>query len=114
MEAHDPQRRTVLRGTLAAGVALMFFGCKAKQEESAPGAQTAPAPMSETPPASQTNPSPMGAAPAGSAQSTKMSQAKAQYQGQPKGDHKCANCANFIAASNTCKVVEGQVSPEGW
>ena len=26
----------------------------------------------------------------------------------------CGNCLNFVAGSNTCKVVEGQVSPEGW
>ena len=100
MEAHDPQRRTMLRGTLAAGVTLMLFGCKAKQEENSPAPQTGPAPTSE--------------APAGSAQSAKMSQAQVQYQGQPKGDQKCATCTNFIAESNTCKVVEGQVSPEGW
>jgi hypothetical protein len=37
-----------------------------------------------------------------------------QYQLQPKGEQKCANCANFIAASNTCKQVDGQISPEGW
>jgi hypothetical protein len=100
MEAHDPQRRTVLRGTLAAGVTLMLFGCKAKQDERPPAPQTSPAPMSE--------------APAGAAPSAKMSQAQAQYQGQPKGPQKCANCTNFIASSNTCKVVEGQVIPEGW
>ncbi len=100
MEAHDPQRRTVLRGTLAAGVTLMLFGCKAKQEESLPTSQTGPAPVSE--------------ASSAAAPSTKMSQAQAQYQPQPKGTQKCANCTNFIASSNTCKVVEGQVASEGW
>ena len=100
MEAHDPQRRTLLRGTLAAGVTLMLFGCKAKQEESPPTSQTSPAPLSE--------------APSAAAPSTKMSQAQAQYQPQPKGTQKCANCTNFIASSNTCKVVEGQVASEGW
>lgn len=44
----------------------------------------------------------------------KATQASVQYQAKPKGDQKCANCLNFIAASNTCKVVDGQVSPEGW
>jgi hypothetical protein len=115
MEAHDFQRRAVLHGTLAAGAMLMLFGCKAKQqEEGAAGTQPSPAPLRETPPAPQTSPSPVGQAPAGSVPSTKMSKVQAQYQEQPKGDKKCANCINFIADSNTCKLVEGQISPEGW
>ena len=100
MEAHDAQRRTLLRGALAAGVSLMFFGCKAKQKERAAGIQP--------------NPSPSGGAPAESGQGVKMSQANAKYQAKPKGDPKCGNCANFIAETNSCKIVEGQVSPEGW
>jgi hypothetical protein len=44
----------------------------------------------------------------------KMTQANAQYQAKPKNERSCGNCANFIAASKTCKLVEGQVSPEGW
>ncbi len=114
MNAHDPQRRTLLFGTLAAGVAVMFSGCKGKQEEGVTGVQPSPAPMSEMPPESQTAPSPVEAAPTGSAQIVKMSQAKAQYQAQPKGDQKCANCVSFIAVSDTCKIVEGSVSPLGW
>jgi len=43
-----------------------------------------------------------------------MTQASVQYQAQPKGDQRCANCLHFIPESNTCKLVEGQVSPEGW
>ncbi len=100
MEAHDPQRRIILRGTLAAGVSLLLFGCKAKQDERTP--------------APKTNAAAMGEAPASAAQSPKMTQAQAQYQPQPKGPQKCANCSNFLTSANTCKVVEGQVSPEGW
>ena len=37
-----------------------------------------------------------------------------QYQAQPKGEQKCGSCLNFVAESNTCKLVAGQVSPEGW
>ncbi len=44
----------------------------------------------------------------------KMPQANVQYQTKPKDERNCGNCANFIAASKTCKLVEGQVSPEGW
>lgn len=44
----------------------------------------------------------------------KLPQASAQYQAKPKGDQRCANCVNFIADSNTCKLVEGPISPQGW
>ena len=37
-----------------------------------------------------------------------------QYQTQPKGEQKCSGCMHFIAESNTCKLVEGQISPDGW
>ncbi len=100
MKAHVPQRRTVLRGALAASCTLMLWGCKAKQEESSTGTPASPPSTSKNPPIP--------------AESRKPSQAQAQYQGQPKGDQKCGNCLNFVAGSNTCKVVEGQVSPNGW
>ncbi len=100
MTAHVPQRRTVLRGALAAGCTLMLWGCKAKQEENSTSTTTPPPTTSE--------------APSDPAASPKVSQTQAQYQGQPKGDQKCGNCLNFVAGSNTCKVVEGQVSPDGW
>ena len=44
----------------------------------------------------------------------KVAQATVQYQSKPKGEQKCSACTNFIAESNTCKLVEGKVSPEGW
>ena len=95
MKAHVPQRRTVVRGALAAACTLMLWACKAKQQESSTGT-----------PASKTSPGP--------AESRKASQAQAQYQGHPKGDQKCGKCRNFVVGSNTCKVVEGKVSPDGW
>lgn len=138
MDTPDPQRRTILRGALAAGASLMFLGCQ-KQEESAPADDAAPAApdgsLDSTPPATPGTSSPMGdpapatspndmpppgdagATPAPSdvpASSTKVSKAQAQYQDTPKGDQKCANCTFFIADNNTCKVVEGEVSPNGW
>ena len=99
MKTHVHQRRTVLRGALAGGCTLMLWGCKAKQEESAAGTPTTATPTSETPPGTENR---------------KPSKAQVQYQDQPKGDRKCGNCLNFVAGSNTCKVVEGQVSPDGW
>jgi hypothetical protein len=43
----------------------------------------------------------------------KVSQEQAKYQDSPKGDQKCSNCTFFVEP-NTCKTVEGDISPEGW
>jgi hypothetical protein len=43
----------------------------------------------------------------------KLAKKDVDYQGQPKGSQRCDNCLNFEAPSG-CKVVEGQVSPQGW
>ena len=44
----------------------------------------------------------------------KSAQASVRYQSKPKAEQKCGNCNNFIAASNSCKLVEGKISAEGW
>lgn len=99
-----PPRRVVLRGALAVGCGLLLpaalFGCDSKKGESSTGAapESSPAPSAES------------AAPA----AAKVSQASVQYQTQPKGEQKCGGCLHFIAESNTCKLVEGQISPDGW
>ncbi len=49
----------------------------------------------------------------GRAADGKLSQVQAQYQDKPKGDQKCANCMHFVAP-NSCKVVDGTISPDGW
>lgn len=121
-----PSRRDVLRGALAVGLGLLapaaLFGCGKKEAEPTGAApETAPPPSagSATPP-----PSPEAAAPesppatgtdAGApAASAKVSQASVQYQTEPKGDQKCSGCMHFVPESNTCKLVEGQISPNGW
>jgi len=43
----------------------------------------------------------------------KITKARAEYQGMPNGIYSCATCTLFIAPS-ACKVVEGEVSPDGW
>jgi anaerobic selenocysteine-containing dehydrogenase len=49
-----------------------------------------------------------------------LAQAKAgkaafQYQDKPKDGKKCVNCSLYIpGAKGQCKVVEGDISPEGW
>jgi nitrous oxide reductase len=38
-----------------------------------------------------------------------------QYQDKPKAGKKCANCSLYIpGAKGQCKVIEGDISPEGW
>jgi hypothetical protein len=43
----------------------------------------------------------------------KISQAAAEYQPTPKGMFSCAVCTFFIKPQS-CKVVDGAVSPTGW
>ena len=49
-----------------------------------------------------------------SSQVKKTPQATVQYQPKPKGEQKCALCMHFISESNSCKLVEGKISPDGW
>lgn len=104
-----PSRRIMLRGALAAGcglfIPLVLSGCDSKKGAAPSGAAPTGSPAS--PPASSAN----AAAPAAAG---KASQASVQYQMQPKGEQKCGKCQHFIAESNTCKLVDGQISPEGW
>jgi len=43
----------------------------------------------------------------------KMAQAAVHYQPDPKEGHQCDGC-NFFVAPNSCKVVDGEISPKGW
>jgi hypothetical protein len=43
----------------------------------------------------------------------KMTRAQAEYQDAPNGLYSCGMCSLF-EAPNACKVVEGEVSKEGW
>jgi hypothetical protein len=103
-EVEIPPRRVVLQGALALGCSLFLpialSGCDARKGASS----TSAAPASPA----------AGTEPAAPATSGKMTQASVQYQAQPKGEEKCAGCMHFIAGSNTCKLVDGQISPEGW
>jgi uncharacterized protein YjbJ (UPF0337 family) len=105
MREEIPPRRVVLRGALAVGCSLLvpiaLSGCDSKK-----GANSTSAAPASSPAASADS-----AAPAATG---KAAQASVQYQTQPKGEQKCGGCLHFIAESNTCKLVDGQVSPEGW
>lgn len=116
MSTHIPERRLVLRGL--ALLALSLSGCQ-KQEEASPRTQgpeaaapAAPAPAGTAPQAGGTPPGGTDKDPPPS--SGKVSKAQVQYQEQPKGDQKCSTCTHFVPESNTCKVVDGQISPNGW
>jgi hypothetical protein len=43
----------------------------------------------------------------------KQSKIAAEYQDNPKGIAMCATCSLFVAP-RACKVVEGDISPNGW
>jgi hypothetical protein len=43
----------------------------------------------------------------------KMTRQQAEYQDTPNGIYSCAVCTLF-EKPNTCKVVAGEVSPDGW
>ena len=43
----------------------------------------------------------------------KLSKKDAEYQDSPKGIQMCATCTLFVAP-RSCKVVEGDISPNGW
>jgi hypothetical protein len=45
--------------------------------------------------------------------SEKMTRQQAQYQDTPKGIYSCELCSLF-EAPKSCKVVEGEVSKDGW
>ncbi len=45
--------------------------------------------------------------------SEKMTRQQAEYQDRPNGIYSCGLCTLFVKP-NACKVVEGQVSEDGW
>ncbi|MFH1871370.1 MAG: hypothetical protein ABIK82_20495 [Pseudomonadota bacterium] len=108
MNADTPSRRLVLRGALAAACGLCLpialSGCDSK-----PGGGSS-APSGAAPPSPRPNAEESSAATG----AMKATQAGVQYQLKPKGDQKCSNCRHFVAESNTCKLVAGQISPEAW
>jgi hypothetical protein len=103
MNKHDPQRRIILRGALTGGCVLAVPALLSGCNRDAPPAESA---ADSAEPAADTE--------SRSNQNGKMSQEQAEYQNQPKDDQQCSNCRFFVADSNTCEVVAGQISPQGW
>jgi hypothetical protein len=89
----NQSRRAVFRAALATGCVLCV-----------PAAFAADGPTKSTKPMPGDASSPV----------KKVPQSTVQYQPKPKGEQKCALCTNFIPESNTCKLVEGKISPDGW
>ena len=53
------------------------------------------------------------------ARAAKGSKTQFKYQDKPNGSKKCSNCTFFIAgktptANGTCKLVDGDISPNGY
>lgn len=87
-------RRNILKAALAAGCSL-WMPITLAAEETRKGTSTA-------------NTAANTAAPA------KVTQESVKYQAKPSNAQKCADCLHFIKESNTCKLVDGKISPEGW
>ncbi|WP_051301767.1 hypothetical protein [Sedimenticola selenatireducens] len=108
IEEEIHSRRLVLRGVLAVGCSLVFpvalIGCDSKEGEKSSSA----APAGSSPSGTNTE----SAAPA--TEVVKAPQQAVQYQTEPRNGQKCDGCLHFIAGSNSCKLVEGQISPDGW
>ncbi len=43
----------------------------------------------------------------------KVPQKTVSYQATPKGTQRCDGCSNFLPP-NACKMVDGEISPQGW
>ena len=103
------QRRQVLRGALVMACGMLvpavFLGCDSKTPSNAP----APVANSVPPPA----PAPVEQAESSVTERT-VPPESVRYQAEPKGDQQCDGCRYFVAESNTCTLVEGEISPTGW
>jgi hypothetical protein len=105
MKQENLSRRNALRGALAVGCGLwlpvVLSGCDSKKSASPTTGAPAGSPATKTEPAAP-------------ATGKKLTQVSVQYQAQPKGEQKCGLCSNYIAESNSCKLVDGPISSDGW
>lgn len=117
--APEASRRRTLGSLLALGYALLpfaLFGCDTKQAtpRSKPPGPDGPAAERRTGDSSlppQTN---IEDAKPDAPAEHKIAKYEVAYQDEPKKGRMCAKCVNFIAETDTCKIVEGTVSPLGW
>lgn len=122
MKQHDPERRYFLNAAIGLGGALavpaILAACGDRESATSQEAQKSASPTTSKPPpaiAPEKAPAATGtdSAPGGT-ESNKLSKEQAQYQEQPKGDQRCDNCIHYVAESNTCKLVQGDIAPDAW
>jgi hypothetical protein len=47
-------------------------------------------------------------------ESAKVSKEQASYQDSPKNGQRCSGCVHYLAESNGCKLVAGDIQPQAW
>ena len=103
-EGAAASRRMLLRGMLGAGCSLLLpaalMGCDSQARGNAVDTGGGP--------------DPAAAVTDTTGVSAKVSQESVAHRRQPKGGQQCDGCLHFLAASNTCQVVEGAISPDNW
>lgn len=123
MDTHDKQRRILLRGALLSGCAVavpaLLSGCDSPQNTpdtgtSDGGSTSDKTSQNQSSQGEMTTAQKQDDGSAGSPNAAKISQQQAQYRGEPNGTEQCSGCLHFNADSGTCKLVEGQISPNGW
>lgn len=45
---------------------------------------------------------------------SKFTKEQVAFEHPAKGMDKCGNCVHYIRASQTCRIVRGQIMPEDW
>ena len=106
VNVHNASRRDLLRGVLIACGGLLapaaFFGCELQTGSKVANTNT------------NARPEPFTRARYRAAVRTASHQDNVRYQAKPNGAQQCASCQYFVAASNTCRRVDGQVNSTGW
>lgn len=117
MSCYNQDRRRVLHCATAVGFTLVvpsISGCNSRDSGSLPreqresGQQSIPGGSvgAATQPGATQGPEEQAVA--------KITKSQAKYQDSPNNDQSCANCVHFIAGSNTCRLVDGPISSDGW
>jgi len=53
-------------------------------------------------------------APLAAAQGAKLTKPHARYQDSPRNGDRCGGCRHFLPERKGCKLVAGDISPDGW
>lgn len=108
-EGAAASRRALLHGMLGAGCSLLLpaalMGCDSQAGGGPDAATATAAAAADTDTDTDTDTTRVTA---------KMSQESVAHQRQPRDGQQCDGCLHFLAASNTCQVVEGAISPHNW